>query len=59
MYPLPAQALPEVPHIIFGIFNLAIPNIIAWGLVVGVFAFAVWARIPRLFEPPAEQEEDK
>jgi hypothetical protein len=35
-----------VPHITFGIFNLAIPNIIAWITVVVSFVAAVWGRLP-------------
>ncbi len=48
---LPAQMLPAVPHIAFGIFNLAIPNIIAWLTLVVIFFVAAWARLPRFFEP--------
>jgi len=49
--PLPPEMLPTVPHVVFSIFNLAIPNLIAWGLVVVAFVVAVAARLPRLFEP--------
>jgi hypothetical protein len=45
------SSLPAVPHLTFGIFNLAVPNIIAWAAVLLVFALAVGARIPRLFRP--------
>jgi hypothetical protein len=50
MEQLPAEGLGAVPHIIFGIFNLAIPNIIAWGTVIVIFCVAVRARLPRIFE---------
>jgi hypothetical protein len=48
---LPTQLLPAVSHIQFSIFNLAIPNIAAWGALVLAFAAAAWLRLPRIFEP--------
>jgi hypothetical protein len=56
--PLPPELLPTVPHVVFGIFNLAIPNIIAWGVVIGAVLLAAWVRLPRFFEPapPAAKE---
>ena len=48
---LPAQMLPVVPHITFGLFNLAVPNIIAWLSVVALLFVAAWLRLPRFFEP--------
>ena len=48
---LPPDLLPAVPHVTFGIFNLAIPNIIAWLAVVVIFIGAAWLRLPRFFEP--------
>jgi len=51
MEPLPPELLRAVPHIAFGIFNLAIPNIIVWLVLIFVFAVAVWARRPKIFEP--------
>jgi hypothetical protein len=51
MEALPPEALRSVPHIVFGIFNLAIPNIIVWAVVIFGFAVAAWARLPRIFEP--------
>ena len=50
--PLPPEALPAVPHIVFSFFNLAVPDLIA--LVVA----GIWARLPRFFEPPEESPED-
>lgn len=46
MNQLPAQGLPAVPHVVFGIFNLAIPNIVAWGVVIIVFVASIWLRLP-------------
>jgi hypothetical protein len=40
-----------VSHITFSIFNLAIPNIIVWLVVIVIFIVAAWARMPRFFEP--------
>jgi hypothetical protein len=51
MNQLPTQLLPAVPHIIFGIFDLAVPNIISWGVAFVLFFIAAWARLPKLFEP--------
>jgi hypothetical protein len=48
---LPPQLLPAVPHVTFGIFNLAIPNIIAWLVIVVTFPVAAWLRLPKFFEP--------
>lgn len=39
-----------VPHVTFGIFNLAWPNIMFWILVVVIFAIAAYARIPEFME---------
>lgn len=50
------QTLPAVPHVVFGIFNLAIPNIIFWALVVLLFAGAAWARLPRFIERSSKDE---
>ena len=49
---LPTQLLPAVPHITAGIFNIAVPNLIAWILVVVIFFAGAWVRLPRFFERP-------
>ncbi len=46
---LPTLMLPAVPHVTFLIFNLAIPNIIAWATVFIVFGIAAWLRMPKIF----------
>ncbi len=51
MEPLPPEALRAVPHIAFSIFNLAIPNMIAWAILISIFAIAAWARLPKIFGP--------
>jgi hypothetical protein len=56
MEPLPPEALPTVPHIVSGIFNLAIPNIIVVAVLVFAFAFAAWARLPEVIEPGSRSE---
>jgi len=48
---LPPELLPPVQHVAFGIFNLAIPNIIAWIIVIVIFVVASWARLPKFLEP--------
>jgi hypothetical protein len=48
--PLPSEALRAVPHVAFWVFNLAIPNIIVWGVVILVFVLACWARLPKILE---------
>lgn len=51
MEQLPPQLLPAVPHLTFGIFNLAIPNLLAGMTTVVIFGLATWARLPKFFEP--------
>ena len=51
MHLLPPQTLPAVPSVSFSIFHLAIPNIVAWVLVVGIVLVAAWIRLPKCFEP--------
>jgi len=46
---LPPEMLSTVPHVTFSIFNLAIPNIIAWATVIIIFFVAVWLRLPKIF----------
>jgi len=48
---LPPEALRVVPHIAFSIFNLAIPNIIVWAVLISIFVVAAWARLPKILEP--------
>ncbi len=50
MIQLPVQRLPAVPHVVFGIFNLAIPNIVAWGVVIIAFVASIWLRLPDAIE---------
>ena len=46
---LPAEMLATVPHVTFGVFNLAIPSIIGWALVIVIFCAAAWLRLPKIF----------
>lgn len=48
---LPTQLLSAVPNFTFGIFNIALPNIITWLTLIVIFFVAAWARLPRFFEP--------
>ena len=59
MSDLTLETLPAVPHVVFGIFNLAIPNIIFWGLVIVLFAGAAVARLPRFIEHSSEIEPEE
>ncbi|BBJ28471.1 hypothetical protein [Athalassotoga saccharophila] len=54
---LPIQQLPAVPHLIFGIFNLSVPDLIVWVIVIGGFFFAAWLRLPKIFEGREKQNE--
>lgn len=54
---IPTQQLLAVPHLIFGIFNLSIPNIIAWVIVIGGFLLASWIRLPKIFEGKEDANE--
>lgn len=50
MQNLPIQSLPAVPHLVFGIFNLAIPDLIFWIAVIVAFVAGCWARMPKFME---------
>lgn len=50
MPPLPPQMLPAVPHVSFGIFNFALPDIIAWLSVLVIVLLAASIRLPGFFE---------
>jgi hypothetical protein len=54
---LPAQLMPATPDVAFGIFNLAIPNILVWVVLIAVFFVAAWTRLPRIFESGGEKEQ--
>ena len=47
---LPTELLPVVPHLKFLIFDWAIPDLIAWGIVIAAFFLATWLRLPKFFE---------
>ena len=51
MEQLPPQLLPAVPHLTFGIFDLAIPNLLACVTTIFLFGIAAWAQLPEIFEP--------
>ena len=51
MEPLAPELLRTIPHVAFSVFNLAIPNIIAWAVLISIFFVAAWARLPKIFEP--------
>ncbi len=58
MEALPAQLLPAVRHVAISIFNIAIPNLIVWGIVIVIFFLAAWARLPRFIERGRGSEEE-
>lgn len=45
---------PAVSHIVFGIFNLAWPNIAFWAVGLAVFAVGIYARMPTIMEMDAK-----
>ncbi len=59
MSELTTQTLPAVPHVVFGIFNLAIPNILFWALVIVLFAGAAVARLPRFIEHSSKPDPEE
>ena len=59
MSELTLQTLPAVPHVVFGIFNLAVPNIIFWALVILFFAGAVWGRLPKFIEHSSKPDQEE
>jgi|YelNatPaOPRAMG01_1025707.scaffolds.fasta_scaffold380795_1 uncharacterized membrane protein len=58
MESLPQQSLPAVSHVIFGIFNLAIPDIIVWIIIIVAFILAIWLRLPKIFEGKEENKNE-
>lgn len=59
MSSLTLQTLPAVHHVLFGIFNLAVPNIIFWAIVVVLFAASAWARLPKFIERSSKRDEEE
>lgn len=59
MSALTLQTLPGVPHVVFGIFNLAVPNIIFWAIVVVFFAGAAFARLPKFIEHSSKKDSEE
>lgn len=52
--------LASVAHLDFGLFNLAVPNVIVWIGIVLVLGMATWLRLPAFFEPvPVRAEVDR
>lgn len=56
MHSLPTQLLPAVPHIAFGVFDLALPNIVAWLAIDLALLAAAWIRIPAFLETTDEAD---
>ena len=54
---IPTSLLASVPHVDFGIFNLAWPNVVVWAGLLVVLLAAAWLRMPVLFEPLRTDEE--
>ena len=48
---LPPETLQAVSHVSFGVFNLSVPDIIAWSALIVVFCIGAWLRLPRIFQP--------
>jgi hypothetical protein len=57
MQSLPTQLLPAVPHVAFSVFDLALPNIVAWAAIDLALLFAAWFRIPAFLETTDEEED--
>jgi hypothetical protein len=57
MQPLPPEAMSAVPHVVFSVFDLAIPNIAVWLALIAGFGLAMWTRLPRVFEAAEASEE--
>ncbi|MEJ2290672.1 MAG: hypothetical protein P8Y13_03340 [Deinococcales bacterium] len=56
MQSLPTQLLPAVPHVVFSVFDLALPNIVAWVLIDLALLFAAWFRLPAFLEATDEAD---
>ncbi len=50
MQNLTVENLPAVPHVVFGVFNLAVPDLLFWIAVIVVFFVGCWARMPKFME---------
>ncbi|HUX19669.1 MAG TPA: hypothetical protein VMW69_00430 [Spirochaetia bacterium] len=59
MSDLTTQTLPAVPHVVFGIFNLAIPNIIFWAIAIVVFFVGAWVRLPKFIEHSSKPDREE
>jgi hypothetical protein len=59
MEDLAAQALPTVPHLSFSIFNISVPNLIVWGVIIVILVVGAWARLPRFMERGRGRDGDK
>jgi len=57
MQNLTIETLPTVPHLVFGIFNLAIPNLLFWVAVILVFFVGCWARMPKFMAHGSTKED--
>lgn len=47
---LPIMHQPAVAHVVFGIFNLAWPNIVFWAAGLVIFSVGAYARMPEFME---------
>ena len=56
---LPTQLLAAVTHFEYGIFNVALPNVIAILLLIAVFFGAAWLRLPHVFESAPHERKQK
>lgn len=59
MQSLPTQLLAAVPHLRFGVFDLALPNLVAWGLVDVALLVAAWGRLPGFLESADEGDAEE
>ena len=50
-----SQVLPTVHHLRFLIFDWSLPNVIMGVIVIALFFFGAWARLPRWIERGRER----
>ena len=56
---LPTQLLAAVTHFEYGIFNVALPNVIVILLLIAVFFGAAWLRLPHVFKSASYERKQK
>lgn len=49
---------PAVSHVVFGWFNLSLPNVVLWVAAIIVFFLFAWVRVPLVMEADAKSRRE-